>query len=263
MAACRDNRLDLIRGYAMLAIAVNHVSFSVERLGFKEQNVPTLNSLSYPTAAEIFIGLSGYLVGLVYLRRPGWTMALWKRASLIYRVNVVAFALALLLAAGLPPLVSNALEYDVILAHPVQGTLLFLTMLQQPAYLDVLQLYVILLLAAPLVALGLHWRPTATLFISGGLYLATQIFNQLAIPQATFTSSGDWTLAGTWGMNLLSWQFLFYGAMYAGTMTGHQRLFAWLEGSSGRKMVISGFSPVLLRPKLGKIRAVGPPSAGR
>jgi len=250
MTAGRDNRLDLIRGYAMLAIAVNHVTFGVERLGFSQQNVPTLSSFGYSTAASLFFGLSGYLVGLVYLRRPGWAGALWKRAWLIYRVNAVAFAVALLLAAVLPSLVSNALEQDVILAHPVRGTLLFLTMLQQPNNLDVLQMYVILMLAAPLVALGIQRRPTTTLLISGGVYVATQFFTWLALPQAILTSNGEWTLAGSWGMNLLSWQFLFYGAMYAGTLAAHQKLFAWLEASSSRRVAVYAVYAVFAASKL-------------
>jgi len=234
----RDNRLDLIRGYAMLAIALNHISFSIERLGFTQQNVPTLSVFGYSTAASLFFGLSGYLVGLVYLRRPAFTRALWSRAWLIYRVNVVAFAVGLLIAAMLPSLVSNALEYDVIFAHPLTGTFLFLTLLQQPAYLDVLQVYVVLMLIAPLVALGLKRDPTATLLLLGAAYLATQFLPSLATPQAILTQDGQWTLDGTCSFNLLSWQFLFYGAMYAGTRAWHEKLFAWLEASTSRRLAV-------------------------
>jgi hypothetical protein len=43
-----------MRGYAMLAIALNHVSLLLEPLGFTQQNVPTLTALGYSSAAELF-----------------------------------------------------------------------------------------------------------------------------------------------------------------------------------------------------------------
>lgn len=39
-------------------------------------------------------------------------------------------------------------------------------------------------------------------------------------------------------MNLLAWQFLFYGSMYAGTLAWHEKLFALLEGSAGRRVIV-------------------------
>jgi len=222
----------------MLAIAVNHVVLSVERLGSAQVRIPTLGVFGYSSAAELFFGLSGYLVGLVYLRRSGATKGLWRRAWLIYRVNAVAFGVCLLIVACLPSLVDTALEFDVIQAHPWIGILLFLTMLQQPFLLDVLQIYVVLMLVAPLVALGFKRSPRTTLLISGAVYLATQVFPWFALPQAILSSNGSWTFSTTWAMHPLSWQFLFYGSMFAGTLGAHEKLFAWLEASSTRRLAV-------------------------
>ncbi len=237
-SVARDARLDLIRGYAMLAIAINHVGIVLEPLGFSQQNVPTLTSLGYSSSASLFFALSGYMVGLVYLRRPGAARAIWKRAGLIYAVNAAAFLAGLLIALWQPLSVHNAIEYDAIMQAPLKGAMLFSTMLQQPALLDVLHMYVVLMLLTPLVALLMTRRPALALLLSAGIYTATQFFPSFAPPSAVLAGDGTWTLAGQWNMNLLSWQMLFFGSMYAGKFVFLERVFAWLEAFAYRRWTI-------------------------
>lgn len=66
----RDSRIDFIRGYAMITICVNHVTWLLEKAGYNESRFPTLTHYGYSSAAEIFIFMSGCMVGMVYLNKP-------------------------------------------------------------------------------------------------------------------------------------------------------------------------------------------------
>jgi len=249
----RDIRLDLIRGYAMLAIALNHLGWLLDLLGFSQRKLPTFTDFGYSSAASLFFGLSGYLIGLIYLRRPGATSAIWKRAWLIYRVNTVAFLLGLLIAFWQPAAIRSAIAYDTTVASPVIGSLLFLAMLHQPALLDVLQMYVILMILTPLVALAMRKHPAVTMMICLGVYAVSQpLIAAVAAPAAILEPNGDWRLSGVWNMNLLSWQLLFFGAMYAGTLTFHEKLFAWVGASATRRWAIVGLYVVVAVVRIGE-----------
>jgi hypothetical protein len=253
LALSRESRLDLMRGYAMLAIALNHVSMLLEPLGFTQQNVPTLTAFGYSSAASLFFALSGYMIGLVYLRRPFMTNAIWKRVRLIYLVNAAAFAAGLLIVANQPARVQESLGHFAIFESGVAGLFLFLAMLRQPALLDVLHMYVILMLATPLVAILLTRQPLIALLISAGIYLGALLLPAFAFPAAVLDSSGAWHLRGVWNMEILSWQLLFFAAMYAGTLKLHVRLFAWLEENATVRWTIILLYGLLAAFKLGDL----------
>lgn len=249
-----------MRGYAMLAIALNHVALLLEALGFSQQNVPTLTALGYSSAASLFFALSGYMIGLVYLRRPAVTRAIWKRVRLIYLVNAAAFVAGLLIVSVQPARVQVALGFAVIYDHPVPGLALFLAMLRQPILLDVLHMYVILMLATPAVAVLLTRRPAIALLISAGIYTGALLLPDFAYPAAILDPGGKWHLQGVWNMELLSWQLLFFAAMYAGTLKLHVELFAWLEASATARWSIIAVYAALAMMKLGEFVGLwGPP----
>lgn len=77
----------------------------------------------------------------------------------------------------------------------------------QPAYLNILPLYVAVLLMAPPMLLLVRKSPSAALAASGALYLAAQLF-WLNFP--TFPQEGHWFL------NPLAWQFLFVVGLVLG-----------------------------------------------
>jgi hypothetical protein len=76
----------------------------------------------------------------------------------------------------------------------------------KPVNLDVLPLYIVLVLAAPLTLWGLSRRPNWTLLVSAILYLAARHF--------------DWNLpsfpGGHWYFNPFAWQFLFVFGVWCG-----------------------------------------------
>src|SRR5918992_404975 len=84
----RDRRLDLLRGYAVFAMVVDH-------FGGESFITPLTGSNRFlVSAAEAFVFLSGFVMGMVYGRRverAGWvatTEAILRRAALLYLVTV-------------------------------------------------------------------------------------------------------------------------------------------------------------------------------
>lgn len=50
----RDNRIDLIRGFAMVTICVNHITWMLGKVESVSLKIPTLTHYGYSSAAEIF-----------------------------------------------------------------------------------------------------------------------------------------------------------------------------------------------------------------
>lgn len=92
----RDRRLDLFRGFIILAVVITHVEVA------SPYSYVTLNAVGAITGAEMFVLLSGIVLGMVYaptVRRLGeWATAvtMWRRARKQY---LVALAVVLLVYA--------------------------------------------------------------------------------------------------------------------------------------------------------------------
>lgn len=220
----REPRIDIIRGFSILIILINHLTQVVEFGKLSGWMIPTPTRYGYSTAAELFVIMSGYMVGLVYLQRPRPIRAIWRRAGKLWTYNLALFALIL-------PLAMFMLREDRVFWHlqgyvsaPATATLRFLTFQDAPRLLDILQTYMKLMLVAP-VAILLHKRsPAWTIALSVGLYAAAEIWTFRHLAASPTATSND--VAG-----LLTWQMLFFVPMALGAMRVHVPLFRWLEGN--------------------------------
>jgi len=163
----RDLRFDLLRGFAVCAMVVDHIGGPASPL-----YAITGGNRFYASAAEAFVFLSGLLMGLVnggLIRRGDIGTALEKsvqRAGMLYGITVgltlltAAFPLALGLNWAPDPGGRSTLEYIV-------GTFT----LQHAAYLtDIPFLYTMLVLAAgPALILLDRGRTRLLLGLSWGL----------------------------------------------------------------------------------------------
>src|SRR5947209_17207026 len=92
----RDLRIDWLRGLAMTCVIVNHSRMSSLLSWFSYERFWVV------TAAEVFVVLSGVVLGMVYgrrLARDGWLVVvrgLSRRAVLLY-VSFIAVTVSLLL----------------------------------------------------------------------------------------------------------------------------------------------------------------------
>jgi hypothetical protein len=200
----RDERIDFLRGLALLFIFVDHVPDSLYSL-------VTLRAYAFADAAELFFFLSGFVAAMVYGRmaeKKGLLAAarkVWRRAWVLYAAQMLLFAFVLaevsLAAAGTGHgRYHGDFGFDAALDHPVTALLHAVLLRYQPAYLDILPVYVVLLFVFPLVLLLLARNLWLVLLPSLALYLAVQFF---AVTPHTFPD-GD-----SWFFNPLAWQFIF------------------------------------------------------
>ncbi len=175
--------LDMLRGYALVCIMIDHMPVSVLR------NY-TLANFSVFDAAELFVLLSGFLVGMVWLmveQKEGRRAAQWRfarRAFEVWRAMIIGSVVMALLSAALwaVDLRHTAVwnQYAVwILENPLGYAGAVGTLWLQPNLLDVLALYVILIAVTPLtVPLLLRW-PLGFLAASVALWWFAPMLNGL------------------------------------------------------------------------------------
>lgn len=211
----RDRRIDLLRGFALLAVFIDHVPGNALHL-------LTLQSNALSDAVDVFVFLAGYSAWLAYGRalehksaQAGLRRVL-ARCGRVYAMHaavlVTCFAIASmwLRLAGLQP--------GPLLQAGGAGLARALVLYAQPAYFNVLPLYVCLLLAFPLVWAGLRRRPRTTLLMSAGTWLLVNLNPGINLPA--------WLSQGGWVFNPFEWQFLFVlGAAAAAANTCWQRPF--------------------------------------
>jgi hypothetical protein len=203
-APARDLRLDFFRGLALFFIFFDHIPGNVF-------SYLTLQSFAFSNAAEAFIFISGYTVALVYgsaLLRHG---ALYASARIYHRVGQLYVAHIFLFVIFIAevsytaarfhnPLYSDEMRISEFLSEPHDGIVNALVLRFQPAFLDILPLYIVILAAFPIAVIALARSPWLALIPSGVLYVATQTFG--------FTVHG-FPAGHAWFFNPFAWQFLF------------------------------------------------------
>jgi S-formylglutathione hydrolase FrmB len=201
----RDLRIDLLRGLAVLAMVIDHIA------GPSRLYLITGGNRFYTSAAEAFIFLSGLTVGLVYRRvaeRQGFAVAARRLLARAWLLYVLAVALTLVILP-VSEVLSLPWASGVEATSPAQLVWAILSLHQTYYLVDVLALYVLLMLAAPLALLVL-WdgRTWLVLGLSWLIWVGFQLFpRQTELP---------WTTAGNNLFYLSAWQPLFFTAMVVG-----------------------------------------------
>ena len=204
--------LDMLRGYALVAIMVDHMPDGVMRKF-------TLANFAVFDAAELFVLLSGFLVGLVWLtveQKQGRTAArkrFLRRAIQVWLALVIG---AILLALLSRFLFESGLRHTAVWSEyarwifefPLGYIVTVGTLWMQPNLLDVLALYVIVLAFTPItVPLMLRW-PWAFAAGSVALWAVSVPLNEL-LPNQRGSTSGML-------FNPFAWQLLFHTGVAMG-----------------------------------------------
>lgn len=199
----RDYRLDLLRGFAIWAIFLDHIPNNAV-------NWITLRNYGFSDAAELFVFISGYTASFVFGRimlERGFVVGgtrLIKHAWQIYVAHVLLLVIYIAEIWFLARLYNNQnLENEFNVAHfmhkPAETLYQSLMLSFKPVNMDVLPLFIMLMLIFPPVLWALLRRPNLTLAASFLLYLAARHFS--------------WNLPaypiGSWYFNPVCWQVLF------------------------------------------------------
>lgn len=198
----RDLRADFFRGIALWFIFIDHIPDNW--LGSA-----TLRNLALCDATEAFVLLAGYAAGIAYgtvLDREGWLFAaaqVVRRVGTLYVAHIVLFVMftaqvGYSAAAMDASIYIDELHLDAFGEQPYRALLEALLLRFQPAFLNILPLYMLLLLQFAAV-LPLLRRPRLLLGLSLALYAATRLLG-LELP--------TWT-GGGWFFNPGAWQLLF------------------------------------------------------
>lgn len=198
------NAVDFWRGFALISIFANHIpGLYYERF--------THRNLSISDSAELFVFLAGWALAIVAGRagengaiRP-LLARLCGRAITIYgaQLLIISIAIAMLAAASRyydNPLLLEWHNAAAVFYDPVQAHIGLVLLTHQLGYFDILPLYVVLMLAAPLTVLIGRYLPSFLLPLSFALYLAALSFH-ISVP--------TWPVQGEWLFNPLAWQFVF------------------------------------------------------
>ena len=206
----RDLRVDFARGIALWFIFVDHVPGNV--LGRL-----TIRNLLLCDATEVFVLLAGYAAGIAYgrqMEREGWLRAGARVAGRCFTLYVAHIFLFVVFTAqvGYSAATLEASAYldemhlDPFSEAPYLALLKALLLTYQPAFLNILPLYIVVLGLFAL-ALPLLRRPAWLIAASLLLYLAARMV-PLNLP--------SWT-GGGWFFNPFAWQLLFA----LGAVLGH------------------------------------------
>lgn len=198
-----NNAIDFWRGLALAMIFVNHIPGNVFAYA-------TLRNFAIVDAAEVFVFLAGWSLfhATGGAGRPESWRRVWfrliSRAIQLYRAHLVTSVMALAMIAAIAMARSNPLYYDWINAGPAfsdpQAAYVGLVLLTfQLGYFNILPLYVVLLVMAPVFILIARRSPGAALALSLAIYLAALVTR--IIPPA-------WPDNERWYFNPFSWQIL-------------------------------------------------------
>jgi hypothetical protein len=206
------NEIDFWRGFALLTIFVNHIPGNFfERFTFR--------NISISDSAELFVFLAGWALrklidGPARSHSAQWLMfRLGGRALTVYFAQTVITGLAIALLAGASLLLDAPFLLDwhnasAVFNDPVRAHIGLVLLTHQLGYFDILPLYFVLMLVAPLVALAhRHARPILPP-ISLAIYAYALTFG---------VNFPTWPVEGVWFFNPLAWQLIYVlGFLLAG-----------------------------------------------
>ena len=199
----RDERIDFLRGMALLIIFIDHVPDNF----FSPY---TFHAFSFADAAEVFFFISGFIAAIVYGRvmaQKGLLAAVRKvlrRASVVYTAQLILLGL-ILMTVGIFMLIDSdpgliaPFRISQFYSQPFEMLGQALILRFQPAYLDILPVYVLLLLFFPFALAALARNVWFILVPSFALWLTVQVFGI----DLTITTGENWFF------NPFAWQFLF------------------------------------------------------
>lgn len=250
--AARDADL---RPYLLLGIA-NWFLF-LDHVPHNAVSQLTLRNFGFSGATDLFAFIGGYVVAILYGRmmlERGFVVTatrIFKRLWQLYVAYVVLFVLYINLigyvarSSGAPELIG---EFNVtgIVDHTIRTLIHGLLLQAKPLNLDVLQLFITMMAAFPIVLLAMMRRPNVTMAGSIVLYVAARAL--------------DWNLPsfpdGRWYFNPFCWQLLFVLGAWFALMDARQtqavralqklsilRLMAWLYLAFALAVTVAGKFP--------------------
>lgn len=232
-------QVDALRGLMLVLMTLTHVPTRFSS--------PAGQPFGYVSAAEGFVFLSAFMAGLVYTRRglaqgaDSMRQAFLRRVLRIYLSQVALlaflfFAVALLGLVLAQPAITNMVSY--FLEHPAHALAASLLLLYNPPLLDILPMYVLFMLASPLVLdAGLRRGFGGLLGLSLALWVGAQfglghaLYDRVAATADVFVP-----VQQTGAFTVLAWQLLWMLGLWLGAQQAQgialPRMPGWLVATA-------------------------------
>ena len=198
------NAVDFWRGFALITIFINHIPGVVfEKI--------THRNVSLSDSAELFVFLAGWslrhVVGRVEDPTPAshLFLRLCGRAVTLYAAHMMIVMIAIAMLATSARVLDNPLLLEwhnaaAVFNDPVDAHIGLALLSHQLGYFDILPLYIVLMLCAPVIALIHRAAPNLLLPLSLAVYFSALVF-KITVP--------TWPNDGQWFFNPLCWQAVF------------------------------------------------------
>ncbi len=221
----RDLRIDFFRGFALLMILASHLDLITGN--YYVRFTTKYLHLGFSDFGEVFIFLSGYVTGIVYLKvllNQGYLACQGKalhRCAQLYLMHMFSVSMVLGVSAAFYAKTGFLLEMANVrpfFEDPVSAAMLAPVLLYAPFFSYVLPLYIVILAMMPPLLYLLQRAPRLACCISLGVYLAAQIFPWLNLPAYPWGGDAAYPWGNFWGFNPFAWQFLFFCGMLLGSL---------------------------------------------
>lgn len=202
-SAGRDARIDVIRGLALLIIFINHMPGNVIAAWMP-------HNFGFSDGADAFVLLAGVSATLAYgnlIERQGLTVGALKIGARLWTLYIAHLALFIVVcgvvAAAVTrtqnPLYIEAINIQPFFSDTLAALIDVLTLRYQPAYLDILPLYIVLLGLFPLLYLAVRLSPLGAVLLSLGIWQSA-LWLGLNFPNVH---------GAGWFFNPFAWQLVF------------------------------------------------------
>ncbi len=211
--------LDAARGLMLVLMTITHVPSRLTD--------PVGQPFGFVSAAEGFVLMSAFVSGLVYGRigyaRGVDTMrrGFWDRALKIYfsQAALLLFVFTVIVALGMKldqHAVKEMIKY--YLANPHEGLLFSLLLVYQPAFLDILPMYILFMLISPwVIAFAMRHGWSWPIAISATLWAISQFGTTPWMYEVTSTALHiPVPYDETGSFDTFAWQFLWFFGMWMG-----------------------------------------------
>ena len=197
------NAVDFWRGFALVSIFINHIPGNY----FSQF---THGNYSISDSADLFVFLAGW--SLRYLvkstqQRPTWflILRLGSRAAQIYAAQILITMVAIAMLATAATVLDNPLVLEwhnaaAVFYDPVPTHIGLALITHQLGYFDILPLYVVLMVMAPIFAVIDRYWPNLLLPLCFAFYCLVLIFR---------INPPTWPVSGEWFFNPFAWQLIF------------------------------------------------------
>lgn len=209
----RYPEIDVIRGIAMVTIALNHYGLLVNAMGGYAYRGFTPTLFGFSSAAELFVlvaGLSLGLAGTAIREKSGsgrlvrWA---WRRAAILWGANLALLLAIVALAAMVDTGLRERLLAQIGIANEparmLRDVIATALLQRSPQFLDILQMYTVFLAIAPLLIIAVSAAPRAALPASLAVWalVQTPFYVEAIAPSLPAVISGA-------NFDLLAWQAL-------------------------------------------------------